>query len=183
LDTANAFDRADTYVKLCLAAQMFYKACRVDYVPVGVVGAIVPWNYPFHNVFNPLLAAVFAGNACVIKASEHAAWSARYYQAVIDAALEAAGAPPGLVQIITGALASCRLCRTFSHHLLRMCQGHRTSGRGALGPAGLRAARCREQRRRIACLRHSHYIAACGVFEPSDRTAQFIMTAQSTPLK
>ena len=32
------------------------------------VGAIVPFNYPFHNVFNPLLAAVFAGNAIVIKA-------------------------------------------------------------------------------------------------------------------
>lgn len=33
------------------------------------VGAIVPWNYPFHNVFNPLSAAVFAGNAIVIKVS------------------------------------------------------------------------------------------------------------------
>ena len=31
------------------------------------IGAIVPWNYPFHNVFNPLVAAVFAGNAIVIK--------------------------------------------------------------------------------------------------------------------
>ncbi len=49
-------------------AQMFYKAARVEYHPVGVVGAIVPWNYPFHNVFNPLSAALFAGNALVIKA-------------------------------------------------------------------------------------------------------------------
>lgn len=31
------------------------------------VGAIVPWNYPFHNVLNPLTAALFAGNALVIK--------------------------------------------------------------------------------------------------------------------
>lgn len=31
------------------------------------IGAIVPWNYPFHNIFNPLLAALFAGNALVIK--------------------------------------------------------------------------------------------------------------------
>ena len=46
---------------------MFYKAARVEYHPVGVVGAIVPWNYPFHNVFNPLTAAIFAGNAIVIK--------------------------------------------------------------------------------------------------------------------
>lgn len=49
-------------------AQMPYKIARVEYHPVGVVGAIVPFNYPFHNVFNPLTAAVFAGNAIVIKA-------------------------------------------------------------------------------------------------------------------
>ena len=49
---------------------MFYKAARVEYHPLGVVGAIVPWNYPFHNVFNPLAAALFAGNALVVKASQ-----------------------------------------------------------------------------------------------------------------
>ncbi len=27
----------------------------------------MPWNYPFHNVLNPLTATVFAGNALVIK--------------------------------------------------------------------------------------------------------------------
>jgi acyl-CoA reductase-like NAD-dependent aldehyde dehydrogenase len=47
---------------------MFYKHARVEYHPLGVVGAIVPWNYPFHNIFNPLSAALFAGNAIVIKA-------------------------------------------------------------------------------------------------------------------
>ena len=47
--------------------QMPYKLARVEYHPVGVVGAIVPFNYPFHNVFNPLTAAVFAGNSIVIK--------------------------------------------------------------------------------------------------------------------
>lgn len=31
------------------------------------VGAIVPWNWPFHNVLNPLTAAVFAGNSIIIK--------------------------------------------------------------------------------------------------------------------
>jgi len=37
------------------------------FFPLGVIGAIVSWNYPFHNVFNPMLAAVFSGNAAVIK--------------------------------------------------------------------------------------------------------------------
>ena len=40
---------------------MFYKRAVVEYHPVGVMGAVVPWNYPFHNVFNPLLSNLFAG--------------------------------------------------------------------------------------------------------------------------
>ena len=65
--------RASLTAPVLAAAQMFYKAARVEYHPLGVVGAIVPWNYPFHNVFNPLsAAALFAGNAIVIKVGAHA---------------------------------------------------------------------------------------------------------------
>lgn len=46
---------------------MIHKVARVEYVPLGVLGAIVPWNYPFHNLLNPVLAALFAGNAIVVK--------------------------------------------------------------------------------------------------------------------
>ncbi|CAI5972129.1 unnamed protein product [Closterium sp. NIES-65] len=46
---------------------MLHKVARVEFEPAGVIGAIVPWNYPFHNVLNPVLSAVFAGNAAVIK--------------------------------------------------------------------------------------------------------------------
>lgn len=81
---------------------MFSKKFYVEYHPVGVVGAIVPWNYPFHNVLNPLLAALFSGNAIVIKVSEYASWSANYFGRVITEALVAAGAPLDLVQIVTG---------------------------------------------------------------------------------
>lgn len=79
-----------------------HKTSRVEWVPVGVVGAIVPWNYPFHNVFNPLIAAVFSGNAIVIKVSEFSAWSSLYLGRAIRACLEAAGAPSDLVQLATG---------------------------------------------------------------------------------
>ncbi|KAK9808600.1 hypothetical protein WJX72_000341 [[Myrmecia] bisecta] len=88
--------------KRSAGSMLFYKSARVEYHPVGVVGAIVPWNYPFHNVFNPLTAAVFAGNSIVIKVSEHATWSSLYYGRIISAALEATGAPKDLVQIVTG---------------------------------------------------------------------------------
>lgn len=46
---------------------MLHKISKVEYHPLGVVGAIVSWNYPFHNIFNPMLAAVFSGNGVVIK--------------------------------------------------------------------------------------------------------------------
>jgi acyl-CoA reductase-like NAD-dependent aldehyde dehydrogenase len=46
---------------------MLHKRAKVEFYPLGVIGAIVSWNYPFHNIFNPMLAAVFSGNAAVIK--------------------------------------------------------------------------------------------------------------------
>ena len=81
---------------------MFYKSARVEFHPVGVVGAIVPWNYPIHNVLNPVTAALFAGNGIVIKVSEHAAWSAGFMAKLIAAALASVAAPPDLVHIVTG---------------------------------------------------------------------------------
>ncbi|XP_051213538.1 aldehyde dehydrogenase 22A1 [Lolium perenne] len=81
---------------------MLHKRAKVEFYPLGVIGAIVSWNYPFHNVFNPMLAAVFSGNAAVIKVSEHASWSGCFYYRIIQAALLAVGAPDNLVHIITG---------------------------------------------------------------------------------
>lgn len=46
---------------------MLHKRSKVEFHPLGVIGAIVSWNYPFHNIFNPMLAAVFSGNSIVIK--------------------------------------------------------------------------------------------------------------------
>lgn len=79
-----------------------HKTSRVEWTAVGVVGAIVPWNYPFHNVFNPLIAALFSGNAIVIKVSEFASWSTKYYGRIIQACLKAVGAPADLVQFAVG---------------------------------------------------------------------------------
>ncbi|XP_010546977.1 PREDICTED: aldehyde dehydrogenase 22A1 [Tarenaya hassleriana] len=81
---------------------MLHKVSKVEFHPLGVIGAIVPWNYPFHNIFNPMLAAVFSGNSIVIKVSEHASWSGCFYYRIIQAALAAVGAPENLVDVITG---------------------------------------------------------------------------------
>ncbi|XP_059646585.1 aldehyde dehydrogenase 22A1 isoform X2 [Cornus florida] len=81
---------------------MLHKTSKVEFHPLGVIGAIVSWNYPFHNIFNPMLAAVFSGNSIVIKVSEHASWSGCFYLRIIQAALAAVGAPENLVDVITG---------------------------------------------------------------------------------
>jgi len=43
-----------------------------------------------------------SGNAIVIKVSEYASWSIGYYKRIIDACLEAVGAPKDLVQFVVG---------------------------------------------------------------------------------
>lgn len=42
---------------------------RVVYQPLGVVGVIVPWNYPIFLSIGPLMAALAAGNRVMIKMS------------------------------------------------------------------------------------------------------------------
>ncbi|XP_078443207.1 aldehyde dehydrogenase 22A1 isoform X2 [Wolffia australiana] len=86
----------------CVGRSMLHKRARVEFHPLGVIGAIVSWNYPFHNILNPVLAAVFSGNGVVIKVSEHASWSGCFFLRIIRAALAAVGAPENLVHVITG---------------------------------------------------------------------------------
>ncbi|XP_026457429.1 aldehyde dehydrogenase 22A1-like isoform X1 [Papaver somniferum] len=81
---------------------MMHKRSKVEFHPLGVIGAIVSWNYPFHNILNPMLAAIFSGNGVVVKVSEHASWSGCFYAGIVQAALAAVGAPENLVHVITG---------------------------------------------------------------------------------
>ncbi|KAF1358929.1 ALDH-like protein [Lizonia empirigonia] len=77
---------------------MMYKRNDVIYQPLGVVAACVSWNYPFHNLVSPVIAALFAGNAIVVKGSEATAWSSSYFASIVTRALEACGHSPSLVQ-------------------------------------------------------------------------------------
>ena len=44
---------------------------RVMLQPLGVVGIIVPWNYPIYLALGPLMAAIAAGNKAMLKLSEY----------------------------------------------------------------------------------------------------------------
>ncbi|HAW61390.1 MAG TPA: coniferyl-aldehyde dehydrogenase, partial [Pseudomonas sp.] len=45
-------------------------SARVVYQPLGVVGIIVPWNYPLYLAIGPLVGALAAGNRVMLKMSE-----------------------------------------------------------------------------------------------------------------
>ena len=77
-----------------------YKRNTVHYEPLGVVAALVSWNYPFHNLVGPIISALFAGNAIVVKVSEQTAWSSAYFTNIARGALVAHGHDPALVQTI-----------------------------------------------------------------------------------
>ncbi|KAI2614955.1 ALDH-like protein [Hypoxylon sp. NC1633] len=79
---------------------MAYKRNTVRYEPLGVVAALVSWNYPFHNLMGPVISAIFAGNGVVVKVSEQTCWSAAYYTSVARGALVAHGHDPQLIQTV-----------------------------------------------------------------------------------
>jgi acyl-CoA reductase-like NAD-dependent aldehyde dehydrogenase len=81
---------------------LLHKAGRIEYHPLGVVACIVPWNYPFQNIFGSVVAPLMAGNAVIVKASEMVAWSTQRFQKLFDAALTAEGFSADTVQIING---------------------------------------------------------------------------------
>ncbi|MCP8971064.1 aldehyde dehydrogenase [Ectobacillus ponti] len=66
--------------------------------PLGVVGAIVPWNSPLLLTLFKLCPALAAGNTMVIKPSEVTPASLLELAVLI----EKAGFPPGVVNIVTG---------------------------------------------------------------------------------
>ncbi|GAA3350361.1 aldehyde dehydrogenase family protein [Amorphoplanes nipponensis] len=70
----------------------------VVHEPVGVVGAITPWNYPLHQVVAKVAAALAAGCTVVLKPSELTPLVAYL---LLDAADEA-GLPPGVLNLVPG---------------------------------------------------------------------------------
>ncbi|CAB4995635.1 unannotated protein [freshwater metagenome] len=67
-------------------------------VPRGVVGAIVPWNFPAFNALSKIGPALASGNTMVLKPSELASLSALR---IADIALEA-GIPAGVLNVVPG---------------------------------------------------------------------------------
>lgn len=68
--------------------------------PVGVVGAIVPWNFPFEVAINKLGQALATGNTLVLKPAPDTPWNATLLGRLIS---EKTDIPAGVVNIVTSA--------------------------------------------------------------------------------
>jgi len=66
--------------------------------PVGVVGAITPWNYPLHQITLKVAPALAAGCTVVLKPSEVAPLNAFILAEIIDEV----GLPAGVFNLVTG---------------------------------------------------------------------------------
>jgi aldehyde dehydrogenase (NAD+) len=71
---------------------------RVLREPVGVLGAITPWNYPLNQIAAKVAPALAAGCTVVLKPSEVVPLNAFILAEVI----EAVGLPPGVFNLVTG---------------------------------------------------------------------------------
>lgn len=68
------------------------------YGPVGVVGQIIPWNFPLLMLAWKIAPALAAGNTVVLKPAEFTPLSALLFAELAHEA----GLPPGVINIITG---------------------------------------------------------------------------------
>src|SRR4051812_24203213 len=75
-----------------------YKRARVVHHPRGVVAVIGPWNWPLLNNYADCIAPLAAGNAVVLKPSEHTPLTSLR----VAELAKAAGLPDGVFQVVVG---------------------------------------------------------------------------------
>ena len=80
--------------------QLFFKTKRsfFSYEPIGVVGVIAPWNYPWSIPFGEVAIALMAGNGVVLKPASLTPLLGER----IQTAFERGGVPEGLVRTVHG---------------------------------------------------------------------------------
>ncbi len=70
----------------------------ITYQPLGVIGIIAPWNFPFQLSMIPVITALAAGNTVVVKPSNETP----SIGALIERIMIEAGLPQGVVEVVQG---------------------------------------------------------------------------------
>jgi aldehyde dehydrogenase (NAD+) len=106
--------------------------------PLGVVGAITPWNSPLLLTSMKIAPALAGGNTIVIKPSEHTSASLLEMMPLI----EEAGFPPGVVNVVTGFGADAGAALVNHPDVVKVAfTGSSETGRMIAAQAGQRLAR------------------------------------------
>ncbi len=79
---------------------------EIQYQPKGVIGNIVPWNFPFDLSVGPMVEMLAAGNRVIVKPSEYTPACAELLKEMVAATFD-----PDLVHVVVGGVA---LARAFS---------------------------------------------------------------------
>jgi acyl-CoA reductase-like NAD-dependent aldehyde dehydrogenase len=106
--------------------------------PVGVVGAIIPWNAPLSLITYKIAPALLAGCTVVLKSSPEA--PAEGY--LVAEAAEAAGLPPGVLNVVTADRQVSELLVRDSRVDKITFTGSTAAGRRIASLCGERIARC-----------------------------------------
>ena len=78
------------------------QASTVEYLPLGVVGVIGPWNYPVFTPMGSIAYAMAAGNAVVFKPSEQTPATGAFLVQSFGEALQVFGNTSPVLQLVTG---------------------------------------------------------------------------------
>src|SRR5271169_972162 len=78
------------------------QASTLEYLPLGVVGVIGPWNYPVFTPIGSIAYALAAGNAVVFKPSELTPLTGEWLVRSFGEALGVFGSSQPVLQLITG---------------------------------------------------------------------------------
>ena len=95
--------------------------------PLGVVGIVVPWNYPLFLCISPLIGALAAGNRCMIKMAANSSHLSQLLQGLFAEQFSA-----DILTIVSGAVGSEFSALAFDHLIF--------TGSGASGRQVMRAA-------------------------------------------
>ncbi len=95
---ARSADRVLGGERLRTPRMIAFKRAHVVAEPLGVVGVISPWNFPFSVPFTQVAAVVGTGNAAILKPSELTPWSGE----LVAQLFRDAGFPPDLVRVVQG---------------------------------------------------------------------------------
>jgi lactaldehyde dehydrogenase/glycolaldehyde dehydrogenase len=98
-------------------------------VPLGVVAAICPWNFPLAVLCRKLAPALVTGNTIVIKASEISPLSTIAFVQLIHDHLDL---PPGVVNLVSGAAATGEAMVDSPLSSLVSFTGHRDTGKAVM---------------------------------------------------